>query len=66
MNKIELWKKNIPLEGISDIITNVLRLNGYDQIFVDVETNSTDSEDRLFRISASKKVRQLELFAEKA
>lgn len=45
MNKVELWKKNIPLEGVSDIITNVLRLNEYDQIFVDVETNSRDPEN---------------------
>ena len=53
---MELREKNIPLEGISDIITSVLRLNGYDQIFVDIETSSKDSEDRLFRITASKKV----------
>jgi len=55
MNKKELLDKNIQLEEISDIITKVLRLNGYDKIFVDVETNSKDHEDRLFRIMASKK-----------
>ena len=53
---MEWREKNVPLEKISDIIANVLRLNGYDQIFVDVETNSKDPDDRLFRISASKKV----------
>jgi hypothetical protein len=56
MSKMEFLDKNVQLEYISDIITNVLRLNGYDEIFVDVETNSKDYGDRLFRITASKKV----------
>lgn len=53
--KKEFSGKNVPLETISDIITKTLRFYGYDQIFVDVEKNSLDEEDRLFRITANKK-----------
>ena len=55
MIKKEFSAKNVPLETISDIITKTLRIYGYDKIFVDVETNPKDEDDRLFRIQAFKK-----------
>jgi len=53
--KKEFSGKNVPLEAVSDIITKTLHFYGYDKVLVDVETNSLDEEDRLFRITANKK-----------
>lgn len=55
METMEFSDKLVDLDRLSDEITNMLRTDGYNKILLDVETNSKDNEDKLFRIEAYKK-----------
>ena len=52
---MEFSDKLVNLDQLSEEINNMLRADGYNKISLDVETNSQDNDDRIFRIEAYKK-----------